>query len=291
MSEFVRKRFSHVSGNGNRWDDSTQELEQALDLDPRNRFILQQLSFNYEYLRRYKEMAAILDRVVAITPGDVATRVQRAFVEFLSCGDVRPLHAFIDSVAAKDPKAAAPISDKWLSLAFCERDSAAAERALSTLATDGCKDEGIPFPRSWCEGMVARLRGDDAAARSAFMRAREEMERLVHEEPAYAEALCVLGMIDAMLGKKEDAIQEGRRAVELLPVSKDALNGAHVAEYLTVIYATVGEKKRAIEQLSIITRRPSWISYGELRLHPYWEPLRGDPQFDRIVASLAPKEQ
>jgi TolB-like protein/class 3 adenylate cyclase/Tfp pilus assembly protein PilF len=281
----------YIDRRQNRWDDSTQELEQALDLDPRNLFILQQLSFNYEYLRRYKEMAAILDRVVAITPGDVATRVQRAFVEFLSRGDVRPLHAFIDSVVAKNPKAAAPISDKWLSLAFCERDSAAAERALSTLATDGCKDEGIPFPQSWCEGMVARLRGDGAAARAAFTRAREEMERVVHEEPAYAEALCVLGMIDAMLGKKEDAIQEGRRAVELLPVSKDALNGAHVAEYLAVIYATVGEKKRAIEQLSIITRRPSWISYGELRLHPYWEPLRGDPQFDRIVASLAPKKQ
>ena len=226
-------------------------------------------------------------RIVSLASGECSSKN----ADSASCGDVRPLHAFIDSVAAKDPKAAAPISDKWLSLAFCERDSAAAERALSTLATDGCKDEGIPFPRSWCEGMVARLRGDDAAARSAFMRAREEMERLVHEEPAYAEALCVLGMIDAMLAKKEEAIQEGRRAVELLPVSKDALNGARVAEYLTVIYATVGEKKRAIEQLSIITRRPSWISYGELRLHPYWEPLRGDPQFDRIVASLAPKEQ
>jgi len=281
----------YIDRRQNRWDDSTHELEQALDLDPRNLFILQQLSFNYQYLRRYKEMAAILDRVVAITPGDVATRVQRAFVEFLWRGDLRPLHASIDAVVAKDPKAATPISDKWLFLALCERDSATAERALSTLATDGCKDEGIPFPRSWCEGMVARLRGDDAAARSAFTRAREEMERLVHEEPAYAEALCVLGMIDAMLGKKEEAIQEGRRAVELLPVSKDALNGARVAEYLAVIYATVGEKKRAIEQLSVITRRPSWISYGELRLHPYWEPLRGDPQFDQFVASLAPRPE
>jgi TolB-like protein/class 3 adenylate cyclase/lipopolysaccharide biosynthesis regulator YciM len=281
----------YIDRRQNRWDDSTQELEQALDLDPRNLFILQQLSFNYQYLRRYKEMAAILDRVVAITPGDVATRVQRAFVEFLWRGDLRPLHASINSVVAKDPKAAVLISDKWLFLALCERDSAAAERALSTLATDGCKDEGIPFPQSWCEGLVARLRGDDAAARSAFTRAREEMERLVHEEPAYAEALCVLGMIDAMLGKKEEAIQEGRRAVELLPVGKDALNGARVAEYLAVIYATVGEKKRAIEQLSVITRRPSWISYGELRLHPYWEPLRGDPQYDQFVASLAPQKR
>jgi tetratricopeptide (TPR) repeat protein len=166
----------------------------------------------------------------------------------------------------------------------------AAERALSILATNGCQDEGIPFPRAWCEGMVARLRGDEPAARGGFNRARKEIEKVLRDQPAYAEGLCVLGMIDAALGEKEAAIQEGRRAVELLPISKDALNGARLAEYLAVIYATVGEKKRAIDQLSIIVRRPGRVSYGELRWHPYWKPLRGEAQFEQIVATLAPKE-
>jgi TolB-like protein/Tfp pilus assembly protein PilF len=283
LAGYIDRRQSH-------WDDSTQELERALELDPRNLFILQQLSYNYGYVRRFKEMAAVLDRVVALTPQDVTTRVARAFVEFRWRGDLRPLHDAIESVVAKDAKTVTPISDRWLDLALCESDGAAAERALSMLAADGCHDEGIPFPRAWCEGMVARLRGEETAAREAFNRSREEIEKVLRDQPAYAEGLCVLGMIDAALGKKEAAIQEGRRAVELLPISKDALNGARVAEYLAVIYATVGEKKRAIDQLSITVRRPGRVSYGELRWHPYWEPLRGDAQFDQFVATLAPKE-
>jgi TolB-like protein/class 3 adenylate cyclase/Tfp pilus assembly protein PilF len=281
----------YIDRRQDRWDDSTQELERALELDPRNLFILQQLSFNYGYLRRFKEMAAVLDRVVAVAPQDVTTRVARALVEFQRRGDLRPLHDAIESIIAKDAKTVTPISDRWLYLTLCESDGAAAERALSILATDGCHDEGIPFPRAWCEGMVAGLRGDKAAARGAFNRAREEIEKVLRDQPDYAEGFCVLGMIDAALGKKEAAIQEGRRAVELLPISKDALNGARIAEYLAVIYATVGEKKRAIDQLSIIVQRPSHITYGELRWHPYWKPLRGDAQFDRIVASLAPKDK
>ncbi len=281
----------YIDRRQNRWDDSTQELERALELDPRNLFILQQLSYNYGYVRRFKEMAAVLDRVVALTPQDVTTRVARAVVEFQWRGDLAPLHDAIESVIANDAKTVTTVSDRWLYLALCESDGAAAERALSVLATDGCHEEGIPFPRAWCEGMVARLRGDERAARVAFNRAREEIEKVLRDQPAYAEGLCVLGMIDAALGKKEAAIQQGRRAVELLPISKDALNGARVAEYLAVIYATVGEKKRAIDQLSIIVQRPGHVSYGELRWHPYWEPLRGDAQFEQIVVSLAPKEK
>jgi hypothetical protein len=99
----------------------------------------------------------------------------------------------------------------------------------------------------------------------------------------------VLGMADAALGNKEDAIREGRRAVELVPVSKNAIEGALLTRYLAVIYAWTGEKDLAFEQLAVATGIPSFLSYGELRLHPRWDSLRGDPRFEKIVASLAPK--
>jgi len=99
----------------------------------------------------------------------------------------------------------------------------------------------------------------------------------------------VLGMADAALGHKDDAIREGRRAVELLPVTKDSIVGALLVEKLALIYAWTGEKDLAFEQLAIAARIPGYLSYGELRLHPYWDPLRGDPRFEKIVASLAPK--
>ena len=164
----------------------------------------------------------MLDRVVSINPNDITTRAQRAAVDLEWRADVQPLHAAIESIISQDAKAAPSVSDRWMLLALCERDNSAAERALAVMAADACHDQGIPFPHAWCEGMVYRLRGDDAAAHNAFTRARAEVEEIVRKEPTYAEALCVLGMIDAALGKKEDAVREGQRAVELLPITKDA---------------------------------------------------------------------
>ena len=99
----------------------------------------------------------------------------------------------------------------------------------------------------------------------------------------------MLGLIDAALGRKEEALREGRRAVELLPVEKDAINGARMITYLAMIAAWVGDKDLACEQLAMpfVIRRP--LSYGQLKLLPFWDPLRGDPRFEKIVASLAPK--
>jgi len=133
------------------------------------------------------------------------------------------------------------------------------------------------------------MRGDTAAARAAFTSARDEMAKLVREQPAYAEALCALGMAEAALGRKEKSIREGRRAVELLPVTKDSISGSLLVQNLALIYAWTGEKDLAFEQLSVAAKLPGLLSYGQLRLHPYWDPLRGDPRFERIVASLAPK--
>ena len=96
-------------------------------------------------------------------------------------------------------------------------------------------------------------------------------------------------MIDAGLGRKEEALREGRRAVQLLPVEKDAINGPLMIEYLAMIAGWVGDKDLACEQLPIAIRPPSPISYGQLKLLPFWDPLRGDPRFEKIVASLAPK--
>ena len=146
------------------------------------------------------------------------------------------------------------------------------------------------MPKSFCEGIAARARGDASAAESGFATARAEMARLVVEQPEYAEALSVLGMSDAALGDKANALQFSQRAVEVLPVTKDAMTGAEISRNLAITYAWAGEKDLALQQLEEVARIPGPTSYGQLRLHPWWDPLRGDPRFDKIVASLAPKE-
>jgi tetratricopeptide (TPR) repeat protein len=194
----------------------------------------------------------------------------------------------MQAIMADNPDAAETLADSRIDLALCELDEAAAKAALA-MSPNGCQTESFPFPHSWCEGVVARAFGDVVVARAAFSRARAEVEKIVREQRNYAEALCVLGTIDAALGHKQEAIGEGRRAVDLLPLTKDSINGAEVLKYLALIYAWSGEKDLAIQQLIIVTRIPSGVTYGQLRLHPYWDPLRGDPRFEEIVASLAPK--
>ena len=131
--------------------------------------------------------------------------------------------------------------------------------------------------------MSRALSATTSAARKAFSVGAPEIERIVREQPDYGPPLCMLGLIDAGLGRKEEAIREGRRASELTPVTKDAMNGAHIMQFLGVIYAWTGEKDLAIEQLASTLQVPSLLSYGELRLHPFWDPLRGDPRFESLV--------
>jgi TolB-like protein/predicted Zn-dependent protease len=290
LAGFIDRRQS-------RWTESTKNLERAVELDPQNPFVLQQIARSYECLRRYADAERALDRAIALAPKEAATRTARAEIEFHWHADPRPLISMIQNILAENPRAAegptvgfgSNISEQWFQISLCQRDFETAQRALAAMPIDGCHKETIPFPKVWCEGWVAQMRGDKAAARAAFTKAREEAEKLVREQPNYAEALCVLGMADAALGHKEDAIREGRRAVELLPVTKESIAGSLLVQYLALIYAGTGEKDLAFEQLATAARLPGYLSYGQLRLHPYFDPLRGDPRFEKIVASLAPK--
>ncbi len=272
-----------------RWEASTKNFSEALRLDPRNTYNLQQLAVSYQFERRFAEAATALDLAREILPNDPGLQVARAAIDFHQRADSKPMHAAIAKIVAQDPNAAFGLADEWLTLALCERDSVAADHALAALSREGYTNEGILFPRAWCAALVARVRGDAPAAQAAFTSARGEVARTLREEPNQAQSLCVLGMIDAALGHKEDALRESRLAAELLPIAKESINGGLVAEYLAVTYAWVGEKEAALAQLRVVTRIPSEVSYGLLRLHPFWDTLRGDPRFTDIMASLAPE--
>jgi len=272
-----------------RWAESTKNLERAAELDPQNPHVLQQIAFSYYFLRRYADEERALDRAIAVTPKEAALRASRAEVELDWHADARPLLSTVETILAEDSREAKNVAQLWLRGSLCRRDFDSALRALAALPIAGCYQQTIPFPRAWCEGVVGQMRGDKAAAHVAFTSMRTEAAKMVAEQPDYPEGLCVLGIADAALGNKEDAIREGRRAVELLPVTKDAIIGPLLVQNLALIYAWTGEKDLAFEQLSIAAKVPGYLSYGELRLHPYWDPLRDDPRFEKIVASLAPK--
>jgi len=177
--------------------------------------------------------------------------------------------------------------------ALAERDWGAAEQALTALGNNPFWGDLVTLRRQFGEGLLARAMDDEALARKAFVAARLEQEQVVQQQKDYGPPLCVLGLTDAALGNKEAALQEGRRAMELLPVEKDSIDGQALMAYFAVIAAWAGEKDLALQQLA--TAAPTYgaaiaTSYGMLKLFPFWDQLRGDPRFEKIVASFAPKE-
>jgi TolB-like protein/Tfp pilus assembly protein PilF len=278
LPAYIHRRQGH-------WEHCASDLERAVQLDPRNVWLLQDAAQTYQFERRFSEAAAAWDRTLAVAPGDPSTRVWRALVDLDSRADTQPAHDVIQTIISEDPSAVDEIAEFWLFLALCQRDAAEIGRALASIPPQGIIRRDLLMPRSFCEGLAARARNDATGAEKAFSAARAEMEKILREQPDYAQALCVLGMSDAALGHREDAIREGRRAGELLPVTKDMMAGEVVLANLAIIYAWTGEKDLALEQLAKAVRFPSsaFLSYGQLKLHPFWDPLRDDPRFEKLV--------
>jgi serine/threonine protein kinase/tetratricopeptide (TPR) repeat protein len=272
-----------------RWVEATRNMERAFEIDPGNFFVAHQLAINYLLQRRYREEAETYDRALAIVPGDPVTRILRAETALNSRADLMPFQTTLAQLIAENPRVALDKDIDSLDYAFCERTKAATARALANYPAQGRVFHGVNYPHAYWEGAVTLWKGDHAKANAAFTAARNDVERALKAQPDFAAALSLLGKIDAGLGRKDQAISEGRRACELLPISKDAVDGVSLAINLAQIYASAGEKNLAIEQIAMIENVPNGLSYGLLKLHPYWDSLRGDPRFEQIVASRAPK--
>ncbi|HST29604.1 MAG TPA: hypothetical protein VLK27_02050, partial [Chthoniobacterales bacterium] len=274
-------------------EEGAHNVEKAVELDPRNYFTMQQLALSYQFLRRYSEESVMLDRALSIIPEDVAVRAQRGLVDFYWKADTRPLHETIDSILRENPNAISKAADVWFLCALAEHDPAAAKRALAALdKSPSFGEAGVYLKPAFGEGLLARMMKDETGARTAFTKARDEQAQIVQAQPNFGPALCVLGLIDAALGNKQAASEEGRHAMELLPPEKDAATGSVIAQFFAITAAWTGEKELALKQLELGLHAPAAsivVTYGALKSLPFWDPLRGDPRFEKIVNSLAPK--
>ena len=276
LPAFIARRQGDLQGCVN-------SLERAVELDPRNLWLIQQTAQTYWLLRRYSDMGRFLERGLAIAPADANTRVALSQIKLEEVGDPQPVAHTIQSVLVEDPSAVEALAEQWFYVALCQRDAAQAACALASLPGDGIIPFNVRMPRSFCEGLAARAKGDASAAKAAFASVCTELQRITREQPDYGEALSVLGIAHAAVGAKEKALSAARRAAEVLPVTKDAMTGAEILRNLAITYAWIGEKDLALSQLEGLLPLYGPISYGQLRLHPWWDPLRDDPRFERIV--------
>jgi TolB-like protein/Flp pilus assembly protein TadD len=274
-----------------RWDDAIRNFDRSVELDPRNAFISEEAAFTRYGLRRYVEAVPLLERALALDPKDVFIRATLWQLPYAERADTGPWRSHLNEILNEGKEPASHVASLFVYCALAEHDRNAATQALDLVPAEGAVNPASDslWPRDWYVGLVARSFGDNSGAQGAFTAVRAGAEKAVKEQPDYAPAWSILGAIDAGLGHKAAAISEGKRARDLLPVSKDAWDGPSYITNLALIYAWVGEKDLALDQLALSAGIPAGISYGELKLSPVWDSLRGDPRFDKIVSSLAPK--
>jgi tetratricopeptide (TPR) repeat protein len=214
----------------------------------------------------------------------------RAQVE-LERGDTNAARSFLNSLpAGYDPDG----QTTWtrINLALYEKDPESAAKILAASNKQELPSgNGTIVAASFFEALIARARGDSAKAGEAFAVARAKLEARTGAQHEDALLLATLGLIDAGLSRKEDAVREGRRAVELRPIEDDAVDGATVISSLAMIYAWVGEVDSAIERLAFLAKTPGGPTYGQLKYDPAWDAVRADPRFADILTQLRPRSK
>jgi tetratricopeptide (TPR) repeat protein len=275
---------ARIDKRQNRWDASLANFQKACELDPRNWEIAHHRRVTYLETRRYNELEQLFAKDAA--SGTLQEPWTQLWLAELKLAQGDPVAA--QALLAQVPLEFSPIEWIWkirFTAALYLRDYDAANRVIAaTPPKFAYVHDGQP-PESLADGQIARARGDEQKALAVFEAAREKWDATWGEKPKDEEYFKEASILDAGLGRKEDAIREARRAVDLMPIAKDSYWGPQVVADLALVYAWTGERDRALEHLEIVATIPAGPTYGDLRFNPCWDDLRSDPRFDKIVAA------
>jgi TolB-like protein/class 3 adenylate cyclase/Flp pilus assembly protein TadD len=286
----IGRLIAAIKRRQGKWQESLEAYQKNQKIDPQNPNVVRELVFTNTAMRRWPEAAQWGERMRAMAPASLVAKIQSGYVDFWWKGDTHLMKSLLDEVPAGVDPDGGVTSVRW-EVAMLDRDYAAARRAIdaSTAKELSYTGEGST-PRSFFEGSIALAQGDIAGAQKYFEDARPVFENAAKEAPLSAIRHANLGWLYAFMGRKGDAIREGRRAVELKPESKDAVDGVIVNCYLALIYARVGEKDLAFPLLERLLKTPGAvdsvdysITINDLKYRWEWDPIRSDPRFQKLI--------
>jgi TolB-like protein/Tfp pilus assembly protein PilF len=282
LSGYINRRRNH-------WPEAERDFSKAVALDPRNPNAYNLLADTYILQRRFPEAVQTYDRVMDAGEHTPLVQFRRASAIFSGTGNSKPLRDALTESPTLD--VAGGQTPARVMFALIDGNRAEAERALAASPRADFQDIDFSFyyPKAWFEAVIARDSGDSAGTVAAFRSTRAILAQRLIIKPEHARTIAVLAQVDAALGQKELALQEEQHAIDIMPISKDIYDGGLVLEGLAQVYTWSGDHDRAIEVLQKLVSMPSYINYARLKFHPLWKPLRGNPRFEAIVASLGPK--
>jgi TolB-like protein/Flp pilus assembly protein TadD len=272
-----------------KWTESTANLEKAATLDPKNTNILSNLAYSYMAQRNFETADKVADRVIAAAPQSLQAAALKGLVAAEWKGDLSVFEKQFSLVSPEtNPGGLMTWARVWvltLQRKFPEALQVLQKFRGETLATNTT----APCPKAFLEGFIYMLQGDEAKARTALEHARVVSEQLLREAPDDPNRHAQHGVVLVALGQKEEAINEGKRAIELLPESQDAFDGPQIAAALAQIYAWTGESDEAFRRLDHLFAIPNGLTVPMFKLDPAWDPLRKDPRFQALIDKYSPK--
>jgi TolB-like protein/Flp pilus assembly protein TadD len=273
-----------------KWQECLESYERISKLDPQNPNVVRTMLFTYTALRRWPEAARLVERMRALAPASLVAKAQSGYVDFWWKGDTRLLKSLIAETPPNVDPDGVVTTCRW-DVAMIERDFGTAKRAIDeSPLSEFSYTNAATTPKNFFYGCIVLAQGDVNGSRRFFETVVANYEKAVRESPDSAERHANLGLLYALMGRKDEAIREGHRAIELKPESVDALDGALMSCYLALIYARVGENDRAIPLIARLLKTPGAvdsvdysITINDLKHRWEWDPLRGDPRFQKLI--------
>jgi serine/threonine protein kinase len=291
----VESTAGRVARRQDDWEEALRCFERAVSLEPRDVNLRTLFANTARAMRRYDEFDHQMANAIALTAPDKLgpLPIERTFGRLEATADIIPLRkAFVAQTAAHQLDPSDELTARAV-IALWSHDLNAISDLVSS-EHEPVSFNGVEYPDAWFVALAARIRGDDVAAKTAFTKARPQMEKFALAQPTEGTSLSVLAMIDAGLGRKEEALEEAKRACDLDTFKTNNLDAVTVRCHLAVVYAWTGAKDPAIGELEKLADRPAashaicQVTYGDLRLNPFWDSLRDDPRFEALVQRLAP---
>jgi TolB-like protein/Tfp pilus assembly protein PilF len=275
-----------------KWAESTANLEKAVSLNPKDSWPLQNLAFNYQMQRNFDAANRTVDRALQINPQAIGLWEIKVKLAIAEKGD------FSVYEQAVEKGKSFPISDEErLKMVGNEANLLLLQRKYQQLLQLGQRfpdDSFAAVPGSlamkyFAIGIAQKGLGDDTAARTALVKAKNILEDQLKQKADDGELRVQLAKLLAWLGEKDAAIAEAQRAIDLRPETKDAFEGPQITEQVAQVYAILGDNARAIELLDGLLSRPSEVTLQTLKVNPAWDPIRNDPAFQALFAKYAGK--
>ncbi|MBV9619233.1 MAG: tetratricopeptide repeat protein, partial [Verrucomicrobia bacterium] len=278
-----------------KWDECLAAYQKISRLDPQNPNITRNLLFTLTSMRRWADSVHEAERMRVQAPDSIVAKTQRGYVDYWWKGDTSLLQSILAEIPAGNDPDGAVTTCRW-DAAMIARDFATASHVVeASPLNDFSYLNGGTTPKSFFQGCIYLAQGNAAAAQKLFENARKSFETAVKESPNSAQRIGNLGLVDAFMGRKEEAIREAGHAVELMPESKDALDGSLLSAYFALVYVRVGEKELALPLIERLLKIPGpvdsadySITVNDLKYRWEWDPIRNDPRFQKLIEQSTP---